>query len=236
MQSDPSVGELSKNNTIVSVLFIFFENVDEIVFPFLQNMFDMSCGHRYCLTCWNKYLTEKIIGAGQVGSIACPSYNCSTLVDDAVVLKILESKEVKIRFQKAICDNFVQVIEANSEFTANTCVIYFTGNSVFSCPNSFLFTFQCNKSLRWCPAPECTNAVLAEYSKLEAVSCSCGFGFCFRCGLEAHAPVGCQLLTQWLKKCSDDSETIHYLHVNTKVRPLIFPWMIAFLFVRIYSI
>ena len=86
------------------------------------------------------------------------------------------------------------------------------------------FVLQCNKSLRWCPAPECKNAVFAEIVKLDFVRCSCGFRFCFRCGLDEHQPVECDLLKKWLKKCVDDSETTHYLLVNTKV--ILFIWFL----------
>ena len=87
---------------------------------------------------------------------------------------------------------------------------------------SNFFIFQCNKFLRWCPAPECKNAVLTEGAKLDYVSCTCGFRFCFGCGLDEHQPLECELLQKWLKKCSDDSETTHYLQVNTKVNPMSF--------------
>ena len=80
----------------------------------------------------------------------------------------------------------------------------------------YLF-FQGNKSLRWCPAPDCQYAVRVEDGKVDYVRCLCGFRFCFRCGFGEHQPLECDLVKKWLNKCVDDSETAHYLLLNTKV-------------------
>ena len=82
--------------------------------------------------------------------------------------------------------------------------------------NSFV---MCHRLIKWCPAPDCTNAVKVSMSRTGTVRCSCGHLFCFSCLEDWHNPVQCEQLKNWLKKCSDDSETLNWVHVNTKECP-----------------
>ncbi|XP_022667404.1 potential E3 ubiquitin-protein ligase ariadne-1-like isoform X1 [Varroa jacobsoni] len=82
--------------------------------------------------------------------------------------------------------------------------------------NSFV---QCNRLLRWCPKPECTNAIKVSYVEARAVTCNCGHTFCFACGENWHDPVRCGLIKKWQKKCDDDSETSNWIAANTKECP-----------------
>ncbi|ORZ23908.1 hypothetical protein BCR41DRAFT_302195 [Lobosporangium transversale] len=77
-------------------------------------------------------------------------------------------------------------------------------------------------TLRWCPAPNCENAVECRLSHssfsiiVPTVACACGSKFCFGCGLGDHQPAQCSLVKLWLKKCADDSETANWISANTK--------------------
>jgi len=73
--------------------------------------------------------------------------------------------------------------------------------------------------VKWCPAPNCGNAVTSEMIKGMIVKCSCGYRFCFSCHREAHAPASCDQVKLWEKKCRDDSETLHWKYANTKECP-----------------
>ena len=76
----------------------------------------------------------------------------------------------------------------------------------------------CNRLMRWCPAPDCGNAVRVGSAAMQPVRCGCGHAFCFACGEAWHYPVGCEGLRMWLKKCEDDSETANWINSNTKER------------------
>jgi len=76
-----------------------------------------------------------------------------------------------------------------------------------------------NPHVKWCPAPNCGNAVYCADLEEDAVLCSCGLKFCFKCSNEAHAPSSCDDLVEWLKKEKNDSETINWLVANTKCCP-----------------
>ncbi|KAG0306584.1 hypothetical protein BGZ98_002103 [Dissophora globulifera] len=79
-----------------------------------------------------------------------------------------------------------------------------------------------NGSLRWCPAPNCENAVECRHLHssfsiiVPTVACACGNNFCFGCGLGDHQPAPCGLVKMWQKKCADDSETANWISANTK--------------------
>jgi len=76
-----------------------------------------------------------------------------------------------------------------------------------------------NAQITWCPAPRCGNAITTEMVHGRIVQCHCGFRFCFSCHHEAHVPASCEQVKLWGKKCSDDSETGHWLGANTKDCP-----------------
>lgn len=82
-----------------------------------------------------------------------------------------------------------------------------------------------NDKLKWCPAPDCENAVECGIKKKDldkivpTVACACGHRFCFGCILNDHQPAPCELVKRWLKKCADDSETANWISANTKECP-----------------
>lgn len=77
-----------------------------------------------------------------------------------------------------------------------------------------------NKMVKWCPStPHCGNAIRAEYDKLCEVECSCGLQFCFSCLSQAHSPCSCLMWELWRKKCRDESETVNWITVHTKLCP-----------------
>uniref|UniRef100_A0AC34R3X0 RBR-type E3 ubiquitin transferase n=1 Tax=Panagrolaimus sp. JU765 TaxID=591449 RepID=A0AC34R3X0_9BILA len=82
--------------------------------------------------------------------------------------------------------------------------------------NSFV---ECNKLLKWCPAPNCDKVIKVSHPECRAVTCDCECTFCFKCSNEWHEPIDCELLSKWIKKCSDDSETSNWLNANTKDCP-----------------
>lgn len=74
--------------------------------------------------------------------------------------------------------------------------------------------------LRFCPGPNCTVIVRAKTPKAKRITCSeCKSTFCFRCGLDYHAPTDCDTIKKWLTKCADDSETANYISAHTKDCP-----------------
>lgn len=74
--------------------------------------------------------------------------------------------------------------------------------------------------LRFCPGPNCHIIVRSgEVCAKRAICKICKTSFCFKCGMDYHAPTDCQIIKKWLTKCADDSETANYISANTKDCP-----------------
>ncbi|KAK2163122.1 hypothetical protein LSH36_85g05039 [Paralvinella palmiformis] len=74
--------------------------------------------------------------------------------------------------------------------------------------------------LRFCPGPNCSTVIRATERKAKRVVCKeCNTCFCFRCGIDYHAPTDCDTIKKWLTKCADDSETANYISAHTKDCP-----------------
>ncbi|ELU14866.1 hypothetical protein CAPTEDRAFT_207577 [Capitella teleta] len=74
--------------------------------------------------------------------------------------------------------------------------------------------------LRFCPGPNCPVIVRADTVEQKRVICKhCRTSFCFRCGIDYHAPTDCDIIKKWLTKCADDSETANYISAHTKDCP-----------------
>ncbi|EFH51659.1 hypothetical protein ARALYDRAFT_484560 [Arabidopsis lyrata subsp. lyrata] len=78
-----------------------------------------------------------------------------------------------------------------------------------------------NNMVKWCPStPHCGNAIRKiKDDSDDEVECSCGLQFCFSCLSESHSPCSCLMWKLWKKKCVDESETVNWMTVNTKLCP-----------------
>ena len=74
--------------------------------------------------------------------------------------------------------------------------------------------------MRWCPVAGCSRAVeCAQAGGALDVRCACGGNFCWGCREEAHRPVDCDTVRQWLTKNSAESENMNWILANTKPCP-----------------
>ncbi|CAL9248361.1 unnamed protein product [Arabidopsis halleri] len=78
-----------------------------------------------------------------------------------------------------------------------------------------------NNMVKWCPStPHCGNAIRKiKDDSDDEVECSCGLQFCFSCLSESHSPCSCLMWKLWKKKCEDESETVNWMTVNTRLCP-----------------
>lgn len=76
---------------------------------------------------------------------------------------------------------------------------------------------EMTKGLQYCPAPGCDKVAVGL--GVCTVRCNCGCVFCCKCGEEAHEPCICSQLTDWMTKCSNESETANWILANTKKCP-----------------
>jgi ariadne-1 len=152
--------------------------------------FALKCGHRYCVDCYQQYLTQKIQEEGEAARVQCPADGCHLIID-AASLDLLVTPVLAKRYNELLNRTYVDDREV----------------------------------LKWCPAPDCPNAVECGIKKKDldrvvpTVACACGHRFCFGCILNDHQPAPCELVKRWLKKCADDSETANWISANTKECP-----------------
>ena len=73
--------------------------------------------------------------------------------------------------------------------------------------------------IRWCPNAGCI--FFAQNPSLRAVDiqCKCGTLYCFKCGLESHRPVICEMNKVWNQKANAESENVTWILANTKECP-----------------
>jgi len=76
-----------------------------------------------------------------------------------------------------------------------------------------------NKTLRWCPFPNCDYLVENVSLVPIEVNCKCGNSFCFSCGLPNHLPATCEMLKKWIIKTSTDGESMTWILAHTKQCP-----------------
>lgn len=69
----------------------------------------LSCGHKFCNVCWDQYLTSKIMDHGLGETIPCAENECNIIVDDAFVMEKLTNPDSKLKYNRVIANNFVQV-------------------------------------------------------------------------------------------------------------------------------
>ncbi|KAH9624714.1 hypothetical protein KSS87_015613 [Heliosperma pusillum] len=76
------------------------------------------------------------------------------------------------------------------------------------------------KKTKWCPAPDCDNAVEFELgSNIYDVTCLCSHMFCWNCTEEAHRPVDCSTVAKWILKNSAEAENMNWILANSKPCP-----------------
>ncbi|XP_031626508.1 potential E3 ubiquitin-protein ligase ariadne-1-like [Contarinia nasturtii] len=72
-----------------------------------DELYNLACRHKYCKTCWNAYLTEKIANEGLNEAIVCPEPTCGALVDDEDVFQLVVKADVIQKYHRSITNSYV---------------------------------------------------------------------------------------------------------------------------------
>lgn len=151
----------------------------------VETLHCLTCGHHCCDVCWDMHFQIQI-KEGITTGLQCMAKDCSILVPEDFIFKILSKPELRERYTKlTFCDH----VKSHPE-------------------------------LRFCPGPNCSMIIrAAELLPKKTICSQCKTQFCFKCGIDYHAPTECDVIKRWLTKCADDSETANYISAHTKDCP-----------------
>ncbi|CAF3725240.1 unnamed protein product [Rotaria sp. Silwood1] len=112
-----------------------------------NEMGGLKCGHVFCIECWQYYLISKIMDEGISETISCPA-KCNIRVDDITVLHIIESQDVRNKYQYLITNSFVQCNRKMRWCPGKNCKnaikeLISSGVTTVTCTCHTSFCFQC---------------------------------------------------------------------------------------------
>eukprot|EP01130_Rhizamoeba_saxonica_P016912 TRINITY_DN7918_c0_g6_i1.p1 TRINITY_DN7918_c0_g6~~TRINITY_DN7918_c0_g6_i1.p1 ORF type:complete len:643 (+),score=141.50 TRINITY_DN7918_c0_g6_i1:44-1930(+) len=160
-----------------------------------------------CSICWD--ITDKFTvlpGCGHVFCDAC--------WDNGLSVEIINGKTIEIRCMENNCNMLVP-----EEIVMKT-----VKPEVYEKYQKFLNSrfIENNLEIRWCPSPNCEAAVYEPIVEGDCFVgiCECGIEFCWKCGLDNHAPASCEDVEEFLSRGdSEDLKTKKWLQENTKKCP-----------------
>lgn len=97
----------------------------------------LECGHRFCFHCWNEYLTTKIMEEGVGQTIACAAHQCSILVDDQTVMRLVKDSRVRLKYQQLITNSFVECNRLMRWCPSPDCTFALKVSYLFQLPIAF---------------------------------------------------------------------------------------------------
>lgn len=149
-----------------------------------------GCNHQFCLTCYQGYLSQKIIHEGSSRPVKCPEFGCDALVDD-ITLECVVDEMVMNRYRML----------QNQAFVSNHD--YFRWCPAPDCD----YVVECHVPPR------------SLVYIVPTVQCDCAHVFCFGCGLPDHRPATCGIVKKWSLTSSETPETVNWILKNTRECP-----------------
>jgi ariadne-1 len=157
-----------------------------------EEMYAMSCGHSFCVTCWSCHIKTKLQDGPASILATCPQDKCNELITEEEVAKI--TPDLLEKFQNFQLRNFVEL----------------SGTSRW-CPGP-----GCD---RIAAITGVNSTSLCDADSMIATCDKCTTCFCLKCGSEPHPPLRCKALDTWKEKCKNESETANWILANTKACP-----------------
>jgi ariadne-1 len=183
---------------------IIFERVP------ISQTFSMGCttedhpeDHRFSLEAWKDYLSCKTDDGPECVFARCPMDGCQCGVSPNVWEAILSHRDPNCRGEAKgeEEEKYAHALQLYRRFMSESYV-------------------NINRNIKWCPSAGCSAAFKASGAVTHVTCTQCGVQFCFKCGLEPHGPMRCALLSVWMDKCSNESETANWILANTKKCPV----------------
>eukprot|EP00474_Spongospora_subterranea_P009178 CRZ09636.1 hypothetical protein [Spongospora subterranea] len=123
----------------------YCELCDENVLP--NETIGLTCGHRYCSSCWGKWLFAEFDKGPQAVFTTCPSFKCPAVVPDGLQLRLLPSSK-RPQFKQWLLDGFVQGNRNRMKWCPNPDCDKIIENKAsadkeIECRCGYVFCFKC---------------------------------------------------------------------------------------------
>ena len=188
---------------------------DKIEYPD-SNKVRLSCGHYFCVDCWENYLQEKINNAN-VAKISCMQHGCSVVLNTDFIKKILNNNDALIiKYEKFLERQKILMSNKNIKFCPiPDCDGYAEkkDNKYVKCNFGHDFCFECLKQPHGKQkCDEIIDADFEEWKKHKIVK------RCPNCKIWTEKNEGCNHMTcvecqfQWCWLCQ---KKYAYGHYNT---------------------
>lgn len=181
--------------------------VDSKIMPALKHQEDVGVGQKECSVCFEQAMADTF------SCLTCGHIFCKNCWDIYFQIQIKQGITTGIECMQKDChilvpEDFLCNALSKPELRDKYTQLSFTDH------------VKGHPELRFCPGPNCAVIVRSKELKSKKVECShCKTTFCFRCGIDYHAPTDCGTIKKWLTKCADDSETANYISAHTKDCP-----------------
>ncbi len=175
----------------------------------------ISCGHNFCVECWENYLTEKINNSNVV-KISCMQHGCSVVLTKEFIKKILANDEALIqKYEKFLEKQNLLMSNKNIKFCPiPDCDGYAEKkdkNKYVKCNFGHDFCFECLKQPHGSQkCEEIIDADFEEWKKHKIVK------RCPNCKIWTEKNEGCNHMTcveckfQWCWLCQKKYSSGHY--------------------------
>ena len=165
-----------------------------------------SCGsgkHLFCTDCYRQYIVQSVNEGAGCLALRCPMPDCKRVLPVELVRQLCSGQNDNNmslnRYDRFFIDSFV-----NDDRRGN----------IKWCPAA-----GCQRAIKvtpaWCIAADADGASAED----KQVWCDCGKAFCWQCGMEAHSPVDCKTVKNWILKNSSESENMNWIIANSKPCP-----------------
>lgn len=158
-----------------------------------EQIFSLRCNHRFCKSCWQAYVEEKIKTEAQC-TIPCMHEGCRTVITDSSMSSVLDLATMS-RYHELLINSFVSA-RSNLKF----------------CPYP-----SCTETIS---SPVGSGSKHIFTSFVPTVTCHNQHSFCFGCNLDSdHRPVVCHWVSMWQKNTREDAGTAQWIKANTRECP-----------------